>query len=312
MPPASLRTRSVVVLATVAVLAACSAGPSAVADHGRLILSDAKFPVALIAEGDGLLYAERLTGRVRHLAGNGELQSEPVAEVPVSTAGQRGLLGVARDDAGRVFVAFTATGPGRKIQVAQVVPSYRPVWEGPASSNLANGGHLVWDGRRGRLILGVGDLEQRRLVADPSTPNGKLLLLDPDGDPGQVPEVLSAGWNNPFAFTLTSVGELWVADNVPGQRGERLARGDRDGRPTRVTQLPENTVPSALAAYDDRTLMLCSFARSQALRYELRDGVARSATGFGDGLRCATGLAADADGLWSAELRTVRRLDRSR
>ena len=65
--------------------------------------------------------------------------------------------------------------------------------------------------------------------------------------------MLSQGWNNPFAFALTPAGALWVADNVPGQRGERLARGDLDGEPTHVTTLPTNTVPAGLAALADDT-----------------------------------------------------------
>jgi len=119
---------------------------------------------------------------------------------------------VSTDPTRRIFVAYTGTGPGRPIEVAQVVPAFRLVWAGPESSALANGGHLVYDTRRQQLIIGIGHLGQRAKVSEPNSPNGKLLLLHPDGAPTQHPTVLSEGWDNPFAFTLTPSGALWVAD----------------------------------------------------------------------------------------------------
>lgn len=268
----------------------------------------AKFPVAFMIDGAGrLVYAERLTGRVRQLRGSG-LVSRPLARVKVSTKGQRGLLGVATDQSSRIFVAFTATGPDRRIEVAQVAPTFRTVWIGPPSATLANGGHLVYDAARRRLIVGIGDLQAPAKVADPDTPNGKLLLLDPDGEPTQRPDVLSTGWNNPFAFARTRAGEIWVADNVPGDRGERLARGDLDGRPTSVTRLPANTVPAALTSPATDTLIVCSYARSRTLRFEIRAGRARRSPGFGDEVPCRTAIAAAGDVLWVADEDSIRRL----
>jgi len=112
---------------------------------------------------------------------------------PWQLGGQRGLLGVSTDPTRRIFVAYTGTGPGRPIEVAQVVPAFRLVWAGPESSALANGGHLVYDTRRQQLIIGIGHLGQRAKVSEPNSPNGKLLLLHPDGAPTQHPTVLSEG-----------------------------------------------------------------------------------------------------------------------
>src|SRR5680860_442288 len=150
--------------------------------------------VALASDGaGGLLYGERLTGRVRRVSSAGRLEPQPVVHVTVATGGQRGLLGVSTDPTRRIFVAYTGTGPGRPIEVAQVVPAFRLVWAGPESSALANGGHLVYDTRRQQLIIGIGHLGQRAKVSEPNSPNGKLLLLHPDGAPTQHPTVLSEG-----------------------------------------------------------------------------------------------------------------------
>ncbi|MEP6625860.1 MAG: PQQ-dependent sugar dehydrogenase, partial [Acidimicrobiia bacterium] len=207
---------------TIALSIAASACGSTTTTHSgsaRVRVRGIDFPVALAPDGaGGLLFAERVSGRVRRVDAAGRLVPEPVARVAVSVAGQRGLLGVAVDGADRVFAAYTGTGPGRPILVAEVVPESRPVWSGPPSAKLANGGHLVYDPHRARLVIGIGDLLDRARSADPTAPNGKLLLLDPDGPPDQRPAVLSARWNNPFAFALTDAGALWVADNVPGEK----------------------------------------------------------------------------------------------
>jgi Glucose / Sorbosone dehydrogenase len=278
--PADARPRPLAVLAAaVAVLSAgwAPTGASA-ATTGRE--SDREpVPAAFAAAiaplpGGGLRFGERLTGRIREVDASGRPAPEPVAVVEVSTSGQRGLLGLAVDARGRTFAAWTR--PDRRLVVGQVDPGpARLVWRGPESTRLANGGHLAF-APDGRLVIGIGDLEARRRVADPDRPNGKLLSLDPDGPADQTPRVLSSGWNNPFAFTYTPGGELWVADNTGGTGSERLARGDRRDRPTRVTRLRGTRAPSGLAAVNDRELALCGFVSGRLDRYEIgRGGHAR-------------------------------------
>jgi hypothetical protein len=150
----------------------------------------------------------------------------------------------------------------------------RLVWRGPQTSRLANGGHIVF-APDGRLVIGIGDLQDRARVADPDRPNGKLLSLDPDGAADQTPRVLSTGWNNPFAFTYTAAGDLWVADNTGRTGHERIARGDRRGRPTHVTRLRGTRAPSGLAAYGDGDLALCGYVSGRLDHFEIRnDGYA--------------------------------------
>jgi hypothetical protein len=227
----------------------------------ELFVADAAFPAALVAAPDGgLLYGERLTGRILSVDATGGRAAEPVASVAVTgTEGdQRGLLGLVSDDEGRLYASFTRAEDGRLV-VAQVAPGpERLVWEGPVSADRANGGHLEL--HEGRLLVGVGDLLDPDAVADPATPNGKLLLLDPDAAADQVPVVLAGGWNNPFAFTHTPDGALWVADNTGGGR-ERLARVADDGEVV-VTELgggAEQRVPAGMVALDGERLGLCGY-----------------------------------------------------
>ncbi len=256
-------------LASVAVLAAsCLWTPPL----PRLMVEDAAFPAALAPLPDGgLLYAERLTGRVRHVDGNGWLAPDAVAEVRVSTGGQRGLLGLAVRGH-ELFAAWT--DPDGLLVVGRVAPPpARLIWVGPQSRERANGGRIAF-APGGTLVIGVGDLLEPDLVDEPDTVNGKILRLDPDGDPAQQPEVISGGWHNPFAFTLTPDGELWVADNAPGREPERLARGNPGPEAASVAALPPRTAPSGLAFLADGRLAVCGFVSRQLLAYRIgTDGV---------------------------------------
>ena len=250
---------AILVVAAIAAAAALvwsndDAGPA----EAETIVADAAFPVSPVARPDGsFLYAERRTGRIREVDPAGKPVTRPVASVEVTAKpGQRGLLGLAIDDTDRIFAAWTRAGDGRLV-VGQVAEgAQRIVWLGPPSTDLANGGHLVV-APDGRLVIGIGDLQDRTKLADPDAPNGKLLALDPDGPEDQMPAVLSSGWNNPFAFVYLPDGNLWVADNAPGQQPERLGRGDRDGLPR--LDLAGERAPSALVALGSDRLGLCGY-----------------------------------------------------
>ncbi len=238
----------------------------------RLLVARAADPSAVVALPDGALrYAERLTGRVREIDPQGQLRRELVARVSVrSTPGQRGLLGLAVDRHGATFAAWTRRSDARLV-VGQVAPGpVRLVWTGPRSATLANGGRLAFT-PDGRLLIGIGDLERPGRTADPAAPNGKLLLLDTRREPTQVPRVVTGGWNNPFAFTYAPGGELWVADNAPGQRPERITRGDRKGAPVATTGTLRPLAPSALVSLGPHRLGLCGYV-SRVMREIRVDG----------------------------------------
>lgn len=266
------------------------------------LVADAAFPVALVAEADGsLLYAERLTGRVRRVDPDGHLVADAVVAVPVVGAldDQRGLLGLVRDRTGRLFAAWTRPVDGRLV-VGEVGPGpARLVWVGPVSAALANGGHLALDADD-RLLIGVGDLlADRSLVDDPRAPNRKVLALDPDGAADQVPVVVSSGWNNPFAVTVDAAGIPWVADNTGGDGPERVGRGDRPaGEATSLGDLGAGAAaiaPSALVALSPTRLAMCGYLSGRVDEVRIVDGRAEP-TGVVLAEPCGVGLARLADG----------------
>lgn len=260
-----MRTGLFLAAACAATLAACGgddpgrdAAPPAPAARPLVRLGPA--PALAALPGGDVLAGEQLTGRVLRVTPAGRITTA-FPRLRVGTGGQRGLLGLARRGA-RTFAAWTR--PDRVLVVGELRRGRPPVvrWRGPRSATLANGGHLAV-APDGDLVLGIGDLQR-------GGQRGRLLRLDPDGPATQEPHVLSTGWNNPFAFTVTADGALWVADNAPGRVPERLARGDR-GRPAAVTDLPRGTAPSGLVALRDGALAACSFLTGRLDRY-VRDG----------------------------------------
>lgn len=251
-------------LALVAVAACGGAAEKSAAPAGH-VLASAAASAALAAEPDGSLLVGALTGgTIRRVQADGSAVPTALRVPPVRTDGQRGLLSLAVDRS-RVYASWTPRF-GERLVVGRLRADAPPqiVWTGPPTTTLANGGHLAL-APDGRLAIGIGDRQS------PQGAVGRLLSLDPHGPPNQRPRVLSTGWNNPFAFVFTPDNRLWVADNAPGGRPERLARGDA-GRPRDVTDLPRATAPSGLAALPGGDLALCGVVSGTLDRYRRASG----------------------------------------
>lgn len=260
-------------------------GATSLRDSDADVVVEASQPAALATAPSGaLLVGERLTGRVLAVP---ELfdGATPVFVTSVGVTGndqdQRGLLGLAVDGDGRVFASYTRAADKRLV-VAEIAAASadgsvaasgpgerRVVWEGPESAERANGGHIAFD-PDGRLIIGVGDLLDSGRVDDPDAPNGKMLALRPEGSAEQRPVVLSAGWNNPFAFVFDGDGALWVADNAGPSGSERIGRGDVPGAPLKeLRPADDQMAPSGLVVLSDGSLGVCGFLSGDVERVRL-------------------------------------------
>jgi hypothetical protein len=274
--------RSIVLLASVAGLAGCGASET---HRHRVLVADAREAAALAAlPGGGLRYGELKSGVVREVGPAGARRGRIIARVPVSNRGQRGLLSLAVDRAGRTFAAWTT--PSGRLVVGRVTPAPpRLVWRGPPTVDLGNGGHIAF-APAGDLVISVGDRGRPHA--------GVLLRLDPFGAPSQRPVVLSRGWNNPFAFAFDGRGRLWVADNSPGRAPERLARGDR-AVPSTITALPPRTAPSGLAVRGER-LFVCGVVSFSLDPYRVDVGGRAVRDGRPIARDCSLGAVALSDG----------------
>jgi glucose/arabinose dehydrogenase len=169
-------------------------------------------------------------GRVRLVQG-GKLVPQPVANVTVSQQSEDGLLGIALPpgDAGTVFL-YTTQDDGNRIERWTLAADHRSmrfdkvIFSGIARAQFHDGGRLRF-GPDGMLYAGTGDARNPDSSQDPSSPNGKLLRLTPEGKPAPGnptagnPAILS-GIRNTQGFDWIDKDTLVVSDHGPS--GEML------------------------------------------------------------------------------------------
>ena len=141
---------------------------------------DVPWGLAFLSGGDALI-AERDSGRILRIAGEGEPQ--PVCEVPgVVASGEGGLLGIAARGEW-VYAYFTAADDNRIVRFRLGNDSApEVVFDGIAKAGFHNGGRIAF-GPDGLLYVGTGDAGETGDSQDPASPNGKILRLTPEGEP---------------------------------------------------------------------------------------------------------------------------------
>jgi hypothetical protein len=249
--------------------------------------------IALRANGDSVEYVSRRSGEIRS-SNITDAATDTLATIEVSTDGeQRGLLGHTVID-GRRFAAWTEPDT-LDLVVGEVTSGAvdRIVWSGTGTQSKAVGGHV--ETLDGQILLGIGSLTD--WAKDHGS--GAIVSLGPDGAADQEPIVLSDGWNNPFAFTVTDDGTIWVADNAPDgsdlpvaeRDGERIATTDTSG--PSILEPPPQRAPSAIVDLPDGRLGVCGFLDNEMRAYEVEDAQLTRAGTIGP---CLTGAAVLDDG----------------
>jgi len=143
--------------------------------------------------------------------------------------GERGLLGVTfSDDGSRAWINHTDLDGNTRIVAFEVDEEGRfdetsatevDVIGQPHANH--NGGELVLDAARDRLLVLTGDggaaNDPDRLALDLGSPLGKILAypLEPDGDAGPA-EIVAVGLRNPWRAVIHD-DVLWIADVGQGQ-----------------------------------------------------------------------------------------------
>lgn len=251
-------------------------------------------------------WADRLDGTIRRLdIDDSDAEPEIVATVPITTQGQqRGLLGQVVVD-GRRFAAWTQPDTF-DIVVGEVVDDgVGPiVWNGGVSGSGAIGG--VLDEIDGQILLGLG----RNTAWDSDTDDGgAFLVIDPDGDESQEADVLSVGYTNPWAFTVTSTGDVWFADNAAGPDPddpevddiERIGRADLIDDRNDVARIDDpGRAATSMIELPDGRLGICGFLDNELVAYDIvepTDGGDATELELGDTIMpCITGAAIFTDG----------------
>lgn len=199
----------------------------------------ANYPVSLAFAPDGrLFYTEKATGNVRLIQPDGNLQAEPVINLPVDSLVERGLLGIALDpfyaENEHIWVVRTQPGNNFDFPANQIVrftekdgigsdPQVMlsvPIENGELKHN---GGNLAFD-LDGLLYVSFGDYGDATNAQNLETIPGKIhrfavtddgLLPAPD-NPFPGSSIYAYGLRNPFDFTIDPFsGQIFAAENGP-------------------------------------------------------------------------------------------------
>jgi len=202
--------------------------------------------MAFLPDGSALV-TER-PGRVRRLSAEGELDPEPVAEVPVLATGEGGLLGIAADprfDRNPFVYLYRTTESGNEVARYRYeggeLTEDTVILHGIAASSIHDGGRIRF-GPDERLYVSTGDAAQDETAQDPDSLNGKLLALEPGayrgaGADGDGAEIVSLGHRNPQGFAWQP-GTDRLYENEHGPEGfdevNLIERGRNYGWPEAV------------------------------------------------------------------------------
>jgi glucose/arabinose dehydrogenase len=197
------------------------------------LASGLNLPTLMQIAPDGRLFVSERNGRLRVFKNN-QLLSAPFLTVPVSTDGERGLLGIAfdRDYASNryVYIYYTRNSPlENRISRFQASAGNPDVAAGgetvllriPHRGNVFHNGGSLQVGNDGKLYAAVGDHQSN----DGRGNNlwGKVLRLNtPDGSvPSDNPylsspipdQVWAIGFRNPFGMDIQrTTGRIFVND----------------------------------------------------------------------------------------------------
>jgi glucose/arabinose dehydrogenase len=196
--------------------------------------------IAFLPGGDALV-TER-PGRVRLLRG-GVLQPQPVANVPITSSSEGGLLGIAAHPefaSNRQFYLYVTTKAGgsdeNRVERWTLSEDHatatfeRVIFGGIPSATYHDGGRLRF-GPDGMLYVGTGDARDPDRSQDTKSPAGKLLRLTPDG---QVPSdnpfpgspVFILGIRNTQGFDWKDRETLYITDHGPSGDTMRSAHDE--------------------------------------------------------------------------------------
>lgn len=217
----------------------------------QLVLGGLHFPVSLVEAQDGrIFFNERLTGNVRVIHPNWQLDPVAFCSVLVQTAGEKGLLGLALDPDfllnQTVYVYYTARGSSNRVSklVKQSDGSCaETVLLAGLPTNGAHNGGVITFGSDGKLYIVIGDAQVPSDAQDPDSLAGKILRVNRDGSavPGNpfssstnAQKVYSLGHRNSFGLAFhPSTGQLWESENGPSDNDEvnRIDAGGNYGWP---------------------------------------------------------------------------------
>ncbi|HNC42716.1 MAG TPA: PQQ-dependent sugar dehydrogenase, partial [Acidobacteriota bacterium] len=172
-----------------------------------LVVSGISNPTTMDFAPDGRLFVCQQNGNLRVIKDD-ILLATPFLTVTVSSAGERGLIGLTFDPNFAVnrfiYVYYTATSPNIHNRISRftangdvVVPGSEQVLvDLPATTNTNHNGGALHFGPDGKLYIAVGEDGVPSRAQDLANPFGKILRINADGT---IPT------DNPFFNSTTGI-----------------------------------------------------------------------------------------------------------
>lgn len=199
----------------------------------EVFISNLNIPWEMVFLPDGRILITERPGNIRIIK-DGQLQTEPWMILDVAASGEGGLLGMALDPAFSanhyVYVAYTyktaeGTLQNRLVRLHEDTATGKGELDKVLLDNVQAGS--VHDGGRikfgpdGKLYWTVGETGNPELAQDLSSPNGKILRINPDGTiPNDNPfvgsPIYSYGHRNPEGLAWQpGTGRLYSTEHGP-------------------------------------------------------------------------------------------------
>lgn len=202
---------------------ASSSGPAQeLINSPQSVVTDLQAPWS-VAFRDGVpLVSERDSGRILEVAGDGSTREVAVIE-EVAARGEGGLLGLAVDTRGRLYVYYTSARDNRIVRFdvrgtggALSLGEPEVILSGVRKSTTHNGGRIAF-GPDGMLYSTTGDAGASAEAQDPGSLSGKILRMTPDGgvppgNPFDGSLVWSFGHRNPQGIAWGDDGTMYATE----------------------------------------------------------------------------------------------------
>ncbi len=188
----------------------------------RDVASGLNAPWSVVFRDGVALVSERDSGRILELADDGSSREVGIVDGMVHR-GEGGLLGLAVDDDGRLYVYFTAADDNRIVSFdvggtagSLMLGEPRIILDGLKKSTTHNGGRIAF-GPDGMLYATVGDAGMPDRAQELGRLSGKILRMTADGgvppdNPFEGSLVWSWGHRNPQGIAWAGDGTMFAAE----------------------------------------------------------------------------------------------------
>ncbi|MFM9274699.1 PQQ-dependent sugar dehydrogenase [Pseudarthrobacter sp. NKDBFgelt] len=199
-----------------------TAGNSTPTGTPQAVATGLEAPWSVVFRNGTPLVSERDSGRILELSPDGTTRA--IGDIPgVAAVGEGGLLGLAVDSQGRLYVYSTGTD-GNRLQRFDVtgepgslaLGQAEMLLDGIGSASYHDGGRIAF-GPDGMLYVAIGDAGRRDSSQDLEALNGKILRMTPDGgvpadNPFPDSLVYSYGHRNPQGLAWAEDGTMFATE----------------------------------------------------------------------------------------------------